>query len=77
MGLLQLLGTVGSLGAAIWIWRFSRIASVFRYIAVVVGVITASSIAGVISIEFHPQRALDLGRTLLDLLGPLLGGLPI
>jgi hypothetical protein len=66
--LLRLAGTLGSFGAAIWIWRFSKIASIFRYLAVVVAAAMALSIAGIVEISLNPGRALELGKIGFDLL---------
>lgn len=61
---LSLLGSMGSMAVAVWIWRFSKVAMLFRYLAVVVGGMIALSIIGIISIQVHPERVLEIGEFL-------------
>lgn len=58
---ISLIGSMGSLAVAVWIWRFSKVAMLFRYLAVVVGGIIALSIIGIISIQVHPERVMEIG----------------
>lgn len=61
---IALLGSLGSLSAAVYLWKFSRVAALFRYAAVAVAVVVGLSIAGIISLDVHPDRALELGSTI-------------
>lgn len=61
---ISIIGSMGSLAVAVWIWRFSKVAMLFRYLAVVVGGIIALSIMGIISIQIHPERILEIGEFL-------------
>lgn len=61
---ISLVGSMGSLAVAVWIWRFSKVAMLFRYLAVVVGGIIALSIIGIISIQVHPESVMEIGEFL-------------
>lgn len=72
--ILSLLGSMSSLAAAVWIWRLSNIASLFRYLAVAVAVVIGGTISGVLSVQFHFDRIIELVQMLIDIVtGPLSG----
>lgn len=72
--IIQLIGSMTSLAAAVWIWRLSNVASLFRYLAVAVAVVIGGTIAGVLSVQFHFDRIIEIVQMLIDLVtGPLSG----
>jgi len=66
-GLVGVASSVGALGLGIWLWRASRVATVFKLAAILLVVLGGLSIAGVIEVSINIDAVVDMARSVWDL----------
>lgn len=65
--LLQAAAGVGTIGAAIWLWRLARVALLFKVLSITALLTASLTLLGVVTVELHAGRIVELVELVVGL----------